>query len=186
MFGPINTATAQAVVLGSLSSILAQGFSAYSSQSPFNLDVADILRFATLGAVTTPPNFIWQDSLEKKFQSRREIVQEKSKKIDVVEAPEGRMSKTNTFMKLLLDQTLGCWLNTLIFLLLFGFLNGKGPSEIENEVKTGFWSMVLSTYKFWPLVTLTNLVLVPPGQRILVGNLAGLVWGIFVNLVISG
>jgi len=46
--------------------------------------------------------------------------------------------------------------------------------------------MVLSSYRFWPLVTLTNLILVPPNQRMLVGNLAGLAWGIFVNLVMVG
>ncbi|KAL2075497.1 hypothetical protein VTL71DRAFT_440 [Oculimacula yallundae] len=185
MSGPIITATTQAVVLGSLSSVLAQAFTAYGSKNTFNIDLVDVFRFATLGAITTPPNFIWQDFLEKKFPSKKEPVQEESKKSDATEKQEGRLSKTNTFAKLLLDQTLGCWINTLIFLLLFGFLSGKGSQEIENEVKTGFWSMVLSSYRFWPLVTLTNLILVPPSQRILVGNLAGLVWGIFVNLVMA-
>ncbi|KAG4432823.1 hypothetical protein IFR05_011688 [Cadophora sp. M221] len=183
MSGPLITATTQAVFLGSLSNVIAQAFSSYDSQKLFSFDVKDILRFAILGAVTTPPNFLWQNFLEKKFPSKKEIVQEESKKSDSVENKEGRLSKTNTVAKFFLDQTIGCWLNTLAFLLLFGFLKGKGALEIENEVKTGFWSMVFSSYRFWPLVTLTNLILVPPSQRILVGNLAGLAWGIFVNLV---
>ncbi|KAH6724283.1 hypothetical protein BKA61DRAFT_27059 [Leptodontidium sp. MPI-SDFR-AT-0119] len=186
MSGPLITATTQAVFLGSLSNVIAQAFSAYDSQKLFSFDVIDILRSAILGAITTPPNFLWQNFLEKKFPSKKEIVQEESKKSDLIENEEGRLSKTNTVAKFFLDQTIGCWLNTLAFLLLFGFLKGKGVLEIENEVRGGFWSMVFSSYRFWPLVTLTNLILVPPSQRILVGNLAGLVWGIFVNLVMVG
>ncbi|KAH7342647.1 hypothetical protein BKA65DRAFT_295178 [Rhexocercosporidium sp. MPI-PUGE-AT-0058] len=183
MSGPLITATTQAVFLGSVSNVLAQAFSAYKSQKTFSLDIADVLRFAIVGAVTTPPNFTWQNFLEKKFPSKKALVQQNSKKSDQVENIEVRLSKTNTFAKLLLDQTIGCYVNTLLFLLLFGFLNGKGALELEHEVRTGFWSMVISSYRFWPLVTLTNLILVPPSQRILVGNLAGLVWGIFVSLV---
>ncbi|PVH89543.1 hypothetical protein DL98DRAFT_647289 [Cadophora sp. DSE1049] len=187
MPGPLITATTQAVFLGSLSNVLAQAFSAYDSQKLFSFDVVDILRCAVLGAVVTPPNFIWQNFLERKFPSKKETIsQESSKKQDLVENKDGRLSKSNTVAKFFLDQTIGCWINTLVFLLLLGFLKGKGALEIENEVKTGFWSMVLSSYRFWPLVTLTNLILVPPSQRILVGNLAGLVWGIFVNLVMVG
>ncbi|KAG4414172.1 hypothetical protein IFR04_012699 [Cadophora malorum] len=187
MSGPLITATTQAVFLGSLSNVLAQAFSAYESQKLFNFDVVDTLRFAILGAVVTPPNFIWQNFLERKFPSKKaKVSQESSKKQDLIEESEGRLSKSNTIAKFFLDQTIGCWINTLAFLLLFGFLKGKGALEIENEVKTGFWSMVLSSYRFWPLVTLTNLILVPPNQRMLVGNLAGLAWGIFVNLVMVG
>jgi len=43
--------------------------------------------------------------------------------------------------------------------------------------------MVLAGYKFWPLVTLVNLVLVPVEQRMLVGGLAGLAWGVYVSLM---
>ncbi|KAK0125525.1 hypothetical protein ONS95_000467 [Cadophora gregata] len=186
MSDPLITATTQAVVLGSLSNVLAQAFSAYESQKLFSFDVVDILRCAVLGAVVTPPNFLWQNFLERKFPSKKEIPKELTKKHDTTESSEVRLSKSNTVAKFFLDQTIGCWINTLVFLLLFGFLKGKGALEIENEVKTGFWSMVLSSYRFWPLVTLTNLILVPPSQRILVGNLAGLVWGIFVNLVMVG
>lgn len=104
-------------------------------QKLFSFDVIDILRSAILGAITTPPNFLWQNFLEKKFPSKKEIVQEESKKSDLIENEEGRLSKTNTVAKFFLDQTIGCWLNTLAFLLLFGFLKGKGVLEIENEVR---------------------------------------------------
>ena len=42
--------------------------------------------------------------------------------------------------------------------------------------------MIMAGYKFWPLVTLTNLTIVPFDQRMFVGGLAGLAWGIYVSL----
>lgn len=106
-------------------------------QKLFNFDVVDTLRCAILGAVVTPPNFMWQNFLERKFPSKKaKVSQESSKKQDLIEESEGRLSKSNTIAKFFLDQTIGCWINTLAFLLLFGFLKGKGALEIENEVKT--------------------------------------------------
>lgn len=46
-----------------------------------------------------------------------------------------------------------------------------------------FTTMLLAGYKFWPFITLLNLVVVPVEQRMLVGNLAGLAWGVLVNLM---
>lgn len=42
--------------------------------------------------------------------------------------------------------------------------------------------MLLAGYRFWPLVCLANLVMVPMEYRARVGNGAGLVWGIFMSL----
>lgn len=42
--------------------------------------------------------------------------------------------------------------------------------------------MLFAGYKFWPLVTLTNLIVVPVERRMFVGGLAGLVWGIYISL----
>lgn len=46
-----------------------------------------------------------------------------------------RLSIKNTTIKFFLDQTLGCWINMLVFLLLLGWLKGKGAMEITNEVR---------------------------------------------------
>lgn len=43
--------------------------------------------------------------------------------------------------------------------------------------------MFIAGFKFWPLVSLANLIFVPVEQRMLVGGLAGLVWGIYVSLL---
>lgn len=34
----------------------------------------------------------------------------------------------------------------------------------------------------WPMVTLLNLVVIPFEYRMLVGNTAGVVWGVYMNL----
>jgi hypothetical protein len=43
--------------------------------------------------------------------------------------------------------------------------------------------MIMAGYKFWPMVTLLNLIVVPVEQRMLVGGLAGLVWGVYLSLL---
>jgi protein Mpv17 len=42
--------------------------------------------------------------------------------------------------------------------------------------------MMLAGWRFWPVVSLSNLVVVPFEYRMLVGNVSGLVWGTWVNL----
>ena len=45
-----------------------------------------------------------------------------------------------------------------------------------------FWPMLLAGYRFWPIVCLLNLVMVPMEYRPLVGNGAGLIWGVIMSL----
>ncbi len=42
--------------------------------------------------------------------------------------------------------------------------------------------MIMAGYKFWPWVSLLNLTVVPVEQRMFVGGLAGVVWGIYISL----
>ena len=49
----------------------------------------------------------------------------------------------------------------------------------------GFWPLVISGLKLWPLVSLLNLTIVPVNRRVVVGSLVGLFWGIYVSLIIS-
>lgn len=90
-----------------------------------------------LGMITTPPNFLWQEFLEKKFPSRKSTISTSSSpKQTVSEKKETRLSKTNTVAKFVLDQTIGCWINTLAFLLLIGLLKEKSVVDIESEVRS--------------------------------------------------
>jgi hypothetical protein len=42
---------------------------------------------------------------------------------------------------------------------------------------------MLAGLKFWPLVSILNFTVVPASQRLLVGNLFGVVWGVYVSLM---
>ena len=45
--------------------------------------------------------------------------------------------------------------------------------------------MLTAGWKVWPMVTLLNLVVVPFEQRMIVGNIAGVCWGVYINLKTS-
>lgn len=37
--------------------------------------------------------------------------------------------------------------------------------------------------KMWPFVSVLNFTVVPPSQRLLVGSLFGVIWGVYLSLV---
>jgi len=41
---------------------------------------------------------------------------------------------------------------------------------------------MISGWKLWPLVSLLNFTLVPVEKRVLVGNIVGLLWGVYLSL----
>lgn len=76
MPSPIQTATLQSAILNITSSILAQLLTAYrestlgassTALNPLGLDFVPILQFLILSLVLTPPNFKWQQFLERTF-----------------------------------------------------------------------------------------------------------------------
>ena len=46
-----------------------------------------------------------------------------------------------------------------------------------------FWSIMFAGLKFWPLVSILNFAVVPANRRMLVGNLFGVLWGIYLSLL---
>lgn len=67
MPSPILTATLQAAGLSTASNICAQFIEAYQNTRPFALDLAQLIRFVTLTFLTAPPNYLWQQLLERSF-----------------------------------------------------------------------------------------------------------------------
>jgi len=72
----LQTATIQAAVLNITSSILAQLLTLYRSSTlgarstafnPLGLDFVAILQYLITCLIMTPPNFLWQEYLEKTF-----------------------------------------------------------------------------------------------------------------------
>ncbi|KAM5349445.1 hypothetical protein ACJ41O_005950 [Fusarium nematophilum] len=67
MPSPIITATLQAAGLSTASNLFAQLIEARQQGRAFSLDLLQLLRFVTLTLITAPPNYHWQQFLERTF-----------------------------------------------------------------------------------------------------------------------
>ncbi|KEF63439.1 uncharacterized protein A1O9_01417 [Exophiala aquamarina CBS 119918] len=189
MSSQLLTVVMQAGVLSGLSNILAQGLTAYRSNAYSSFDYVGFTQMVILAILQTPPNYKWQMALEENFPSsgKKPVDAAASKKKDDDEKKKGEekeeLSITNTMVKIMLDQTVGASLNTIFFIIMLNLLRGAGWSAAVTAVQRDFYTMLLAGYKFWPFITLLNFVVIPVEQRMLVGNLAGLAWGVLVNLM---
>lgn len=104
------------------------------------------------------------------------------------------MSKTNVLVKFILDQTFGAVLNTLMFLVFMGYVNespagasakGLWGGAMEREVREKFWPMIMDGYKFWPMVSLVSFLWVPVDKRVVFGCSVGVLWGIYLSLLVE-
>lgn len=121
------------------------------------------------------------------------------------------LSKRNTAIKFLLDQTVGAAVNTLLYSTFTRSLRRASshapritslskavsywlsPDAVDfsqvdfelvwAEAKEEFWPLVLAGSKLWPFVSLVNFTLIKSVQgRNLLGALAGVIWGIYICL----
>ncbi|KAL9122348.1 MAG: hypothetical protein Q9187_001101 [Circinaria calcarea] len=134
----LQTATIQAAVLNVTSSILAQLMTSYrkrhfassaSAVNPLSLQLTPIIQFLIFCLLSTPPNFLWQEYLEREFPGYP--VQQGKPKFKLDDegksiAVEKRLDIRNTATKFLLDQTLGAATNTALFLVVLELLRGGG------------------------------------------------------------
>ena len=113
----------QAAALAGVSNLLAQLLEAYQgNQSPLPINFTTLLRFMSFQLLSTPPNVLWQNFLEKTFPS--EMVDEKGQK---------KLHKGNTAAKFVLDQTFGAVANSCLFIAGIGALKGKNGSTISTD-----------------------------------------------------
>ncbi|KIV92751.1 hypothetical protein PV10_04020 [Exophiala mesophila] len=186
MSSRLVTVTLQGAVLAALSNIIAQGLTAYQSTVPYSFDYTAFLHMVLLAIIQTPPNYKWQIALENNFPGyppKRPATTDKDKDERPPTEETQSLSVTNTVIKFILDQTFGAVVNNVMFLVGISLLRGAGLANTINALQRDFWTMLKAGYAFWPFVTLTNLLVVPVEQRMLVGSLAGLAWGVFVNLL---
>ncbi|KAM3511179.1 hypothetical protein MY11210_005169 [Beauveria gryllotalpidicola] len=201
--------TIQSAGLGVLCSILAQCITAYRQEEPFSIDWIPVFQYLLFNVISTPPNFLWQELIEASFPSHPKPAA-RPKKTDDKPAPPA-LSKRNTAIKFLLDQTVGAAVNTLLFSTFTRSLRMASahaprvtnvskavsywvsPGAVDfslidfdvvwAESQEEFWPLVAAGYKLWPAVSLVNFTLVRSVQgRNLVGALAGLIWGIYICL----
>lgn len=118
------------------------------------------------------------------------------------QASKGQGRKLNvkhTAIKFSLDQTLGAVANvsiccvrmydrysnvyqTILFIAGIALIRGQSTASIQQDLTEKFWTMIFAGQKLWPAVSIANFTLVPLEYRMLVGNIAGLFWNIFLSL----
>ncbi|KAJ5371877.1 Mpv17/PMP22 [Penicillium concentricum] len=187
---PIAKATLQAALINAGSNVLAQGIKAYRADIPFNLDIESLMQFTTCAFITSPLGYLWLGSLESWFPSRapdsKNDQTEKrgdKKNSDEQSLSEPSLNITNTVAKIVIDQTVGGAWNTVVFIATMGMLRGLDYDTITGQIQSDFWPIISAGVKLWPLVSILNFTVVPADRRLLVGNLFGVVWAIYLSLM---
>ncbi|KAL7906515.1 hypothetical protein GGI35DRAFT_471075 [Trichoderma velutinum] len=148
-----------AAALSTTSNFCAQFIEAYWNNSIFHLDHIQLFRFIVCTLITTPPNYLWQQFLEKSFPAYPPIRQSRDhggKDIELKameEAAAGasigegfqsqpeattqsKFSIRNTLTKWFIDCiTAGAIMNTVAFLVIMGLLKGQPMAQISSNIK---------------------------------------------------
>ena len=143
--------------------------------------------FASIALIVTPPNHLYQEWLERSFPTlvpsaeTRQISTDK----DAQRSERLRRSKSNVVAKFIIDQTFGAAANTIAFIALTSMFKGNGLDGILAEVHAHFPELFMAGWRMWPFISFANLSFVPWEWRPMVGNTAGLCWGVYLALVSS-
>jgi hypothetical protein len=161
---------------------------------PFALDPIPVLKFAVFSIISNPPNIIWQSFLEDNFPNNIPSPSPRSEKANgkqPASQPATVLSKTNIFIKFILDQTFGAVMNTLMFLAYMGYVNASPAAKqdpwqaVAKECQEKFWPLILDGYKLWPIFSLVSFLWIPVNKRIVAGCLVGIGWGVYLSLMVD-
>ncbi|RWA05632.1 hypothetical protein EKO27_g9474 [Xylaria grammica] len=199
MPSPMTKATLASAALSSASNILAQILEAYRDGHPLSFDVAVFLRFVTVTFLTAPPNYMWQQLLERTFPAYErkrpgasadsphdleKQVTEAPPEAGAGPEPKPKLNLKNTFSKWFIDCiTLGAIFNTIAFFILMGMLKRQPVAVIGNNIRTQTIPVIVAGYKIWPFASIISFSCIPVERRIVFLNFVGLLWGIYMSLV---
>ncbi|KAL8679832.1 MAG: hypothetical protein Q9186_003898 [Xanthomendoza sp. 1 TL-2023] len=172
MQSAIGKATLQSAFLSLCSALVA------TFLTPKNPPIVALVIFSILA---TPPNYQWQQYLERKLPGYQVEKREANGEVNGGKLGDGgrvtikkRLNVTNTLMKVVIDQTLGAVINVALHLGVVRALQGVPLGECLQVVKEQTWPLMIAGYKLWPLVSLLNFTVIPVEQRTVVGSLVGL------------
>ncbi|KAH8687044.1 hypothetical protein BGZ61DRAFT_454100 [Ilyonectria robusta] len=202
MPSPIVNATLQAAALSTASNLFAQVLLARQEKRALTLDLPQLLRFVALTLLTSPPNYRWQQFLERTFPAypiprRNERLEDIEMTPHDDDAPEGKegfpsrpgtpepkFSLKNTLTKWFVDCiSAGAIMNTVAFLLIMGVFKGQSGSQIWSNIMTETIPIIVAGYKVWPIASIISFTFVPVHRRIVFLSLIGFVWGIYMSIV---
>lgn len=194
MSSALITQTAQGAVLSVISNVLAQVITSYKYNTPFSLDISQIIKFVVFSIISNPPNIVWQGFIEDLFPTTIRESPPKSSTANGKPVPASaqktRTSKSNVLIKFLLDQTVGSVVNTLMFIVYIGYVNAPpsvtGPwPAVWRDVQEKLWPMMKDGYKLWPFFSLASFLWIPVDKRVVAGCLVGVGWGIYLSLSVG-
>lgn len=148
---PIVSSCLLALAIGCASNIIAQKLKAYNSGDPFVFDRTLFVQFAVVAVITTPVNYYWQNWLERTFPGWKLVKQKREASSGDAEKgaflrDDGEDKRAieeevrvrdwwNIFRKWFTDCiTMGALLNTTMFLVLMGLMEGKTITQIGNDL----------------------------------------------------
>ncbi|KAL7893381.1 hypothetical protein HDV63DRAFT_408659 [Trichoderma sp. SZMC 28014] len=202
MPSPMMTATLQAAFLSTVSNFCAQFIEAYWNNRNFYLDFIQLARFIAYTLITAPPNYIWQQFLEKalpayppmhrqhnhgdkdiELRAMEESIGERAEPQNESSA-QSKFSIRNTLAKWFIDCiTAGAIMNTVAFLAVMGILKGQPAIQIASNIKTETIPIIIAGYKIWPIASIISFSFIPVHRRIVFLSFIGLLWGIYMSLV---
>ncbi|KAI1349873.1 hypothetical protein F5Y01DRAFT_168972 [Xylaria sp. FL0043] len=205
MPSPMLKATLASTALSSVSNILAQILEAYRDGRPFAFDIALFLRFVTVAFLTAPPNYMWQQLLERTFPAyerkrpnagagggdsprdlEKQMTEASPPEAGAGPEPKPKLNLKNTFTKWFIDCiTLGAIFNTVAFFILMGMLKRQPVAVIGHNIRYETIPVIVAGYKIWPFASIVSFSCIPVERRIVFLNFVGLLWGIYMSLVAS-
>lgn len=88
----------------------------------------------------------------------------------------------NRLEKILMDQTVYLTIKCSIYIAAVGLLQGDSPTAVKANVQTKLPNIVVTAWKFWPLIHLVTYGVIPARHRILWVNCVDLIW----NAILAG
>lgn len=82
----------------------------------------------------------------------------------------------NRLQKILMDQTVYLTVKCSIYIAAVGLLQGDSVEEVKDNVQSKLPNIVVTAWKFWPLVHMVTYGVIPARHRILWVNCVDLVW----------
>ncbi|GMI04473.1 hypothetical protein TrRE_jg11795 [Triparma retinervis] len=156
---PVETKTAINVVIYLLGDWLSQTI--FRKGDPLTFDASRTLKNGLIGACFGPAVHLyyeWSDA--------------------ILPVEEG----FNRLFKILMDQTLYLGVKCSVYIAAVGLLNGEAPGEVSAAVGSRIRPVMLTAWKFWPLVHCCTYSVIPARHRVLWVNCVDLFW----NAILAG
>ncbi|KAF1968452.1 integral membrane protein-like protein, partial [Bimuria novae-zelandiae CBS 107.79] len=199
---PMLSACVLSLSIGCVSNIIAQRLKAYTEDTPFVFDYTLFYQLTAMGLITTPINYYWQKWLEHLFPGEKLVKRARTPSAD--DAEKGAFLRDDGDDKRIIDEevyvrswgnvikktiadsmTGGALLNTTMFLVLLGLMQGKTWGQIGSDIREEELNIIWNSYKIWPFANMCSFAYVPVEKRIVFLSFFGLLWSIYMTLVAS-